>query len=97
MCNRIETSQSYDSTVFSEDANTKKEKSENSSLLCGYNAKISSRLIYRLMLIVTGLLTLLFNLPIFLFRDLVFLFVCNADLLLFSLLLIDGNFLVKIL
>ena len=66
-------------------------------ILCSYNAKISSRLIYRLMLIVTGLLTLLFNLPIFLFRDLVYLFVCNADLLLFSLLLIDGNFLVKIL
>ena len=88
MCNRIETSQSYDSTVFSEDANTKKEKSENSSLLCGYNDKISSRLIHLLVLIVTGLVNLLF--PHF-FR---IFFVCNATLLSFSLLLI-GIFLLR--
>lgn len=43
----------------------KRKKKNSKTLLCGYNAKMSSRLIHFLMLILTGLLNLLFTHLIF--------------------------------
>ena len=59
------------------------------ALLCGYNAKKYQVGSFVFMLIVTGLLNPLFTyFFFFIFFYLLFLFVCNAVLLLFSLLLI---------